>query len=185
MTEARITQAGVYVETSANQIDVTQAGVYVETSANQIDVTQAGVYVEILLPPTEAGPGVWVIYDGIDITEYVHSVKLEASINQWDATDFASTGTEFGSGLAKWKLPLTGQWEPDWDDTIMPDAVTPLTTPKTVTVYFWHRPTAKRVEYTWHNGGVIKEAGINGAIDSAIGWGLELVLAGAPNRTAD
>ncbi|KKN74769.1 hypothetical protein LCGC14_0386620, partial [marine sediment metagenome] len=138
------------------QARVTQAGVYIEQGGDAVVVTQAGVYVEITQLPPTGGPGIWVIYDGTDITAQMHSIRLEAAINQWDATDFASTGAEFGSGLAKWRLPLKGHWEPDWDGVVMPDAVTPPITPKDVTVYIWDRTTAVRVGYFWEGGGVIK-----------------------------
>jgi len=182
MTQARITQAGVYVETSGDDARITQAGVYVETSEPGLRITQAGVYVETQIPPAALTSG-WVVYDNVDISAYVHSIRLEAAIDQWDARSFASTGGEWGSGLAKWRLPLKGHWAPEWDGTVMPDVVTPPDTPKDVRVYFLHRPTNTYVQYEWLAGGVIKQANVGGRYDDAIGWELELVLAGAPTRT--
>ncbi len=56
MADARVTQAGTYVETRSNHARVTQAGAYVEMQQLQAFVTQMGAYVEVLYVPVVSGP---------------------------------------------------------------------------------------------------------------------------------
>jgi len=144
----------------------------------ELRVTQVGVYVEI-----EPGQSTSVIYGEVDITRYVSSYRLEASIEQWDAMSFASTAREHGSGVPKWRLPMKGFWTPEFDDAFMTDAVTPPITPKTVHVYFRHRWTNRYVRYTFINGGVIQRVKVGSSATGAIEHDTELVLSGTPTRT--
>ncbi len=119
-----------------------------------------------------------LFYDGTDISQWVHEYSLECAINQWDATDFASTGTEYGSGIPKWRLPLGGGWEPEFDTLTMPHVGASYDS-AAVSVEIYAAGGDRQVAYSW-DVGVIQRAEISGEIGQAITWEYVLLLSNTP-----
>jgi len=206
VAEARVTQAGAYVELTGTAILVTQAGAYIEIVRAQINVSQASAYVEIVRPQINVsqagayvelisvsliGPGTRIIYDDIDITEHVHSFQLEAAISQFEVTSLAVADSthRYVGGLAKWRLALQGWYSGAWDRTMMPDAVAngaPKSAAVLVQAPHPAHAVGARVRYDWPAlRARIAAANITGAPHDALAWDAELILSGAPDRTVD
>ena len=182
---ASVTVLGVYAEIQKTELRATVLGIYAELVKTEIRATILGIYAELELggaPPI--GPGTRVIYDGQDITVYVHEFQLEAAINQINLMNLAvADHTERkGIGLAKWRLALRGWWHHTWDGLVMADAVNHASRkPVQVRVQDY---TGVTVIYAWDKASIAR-VGIGTKVDEALGYDAELLLSGRPTRTVD
>jgi hypothetical protein len=97
----------------------------------------------------KAAGNVSVTYDSVDITQYVNTASIAASIAELDTTDLASTAMSYIPGLADWTCALEiNNYVAAADTAIMEDLETPPTTLKTLEVEFTDAADAT-VTYTW------------------------------------
>ena len=201
MTQINITQFGAYAEVDGEIILVTQFGVYAELEKTELRVTALGAYAELVKTEIRAtllgayaeleesgeapiGPGTRVIYDGQDITVYVHQFQLEAAVNQFELTNLAVADhtQRKGIGLAKWRLALRGWYHHTWDGLMMADAVNHA--PRKPVQVRVQDHTGVTVIYAWDKASIAR-VGIGAKIDAALGYDAELLLNGRPDRTVD
>lgn len=125
---------------------------------------------------------VTVTYDSLDITPYLNTQSLAATIAQIDTTNLASSGDEKIAGSGSWEISVGGMWAKALDDKLGADAVTPPSTLKTLVVVIG--PVGAQVTYTWTTNAFIG----NYTIDTTdpkgmIGWSGTLAVSGAPGRS--
>ncbi|GIV82785.1 MAG: hypothetical protein KatS3mg051_2139 [Anaerolineae bacterium] len=131
--------------------------------------------------PVKAAGNVTVTYNGQNIKAYCNSADLQATIDQIDVTDFASTAKEFITGFGEWTINLGGPWDPTLDGYLAPDAVTPGTK-RTASIAFDDGSTT--VTYTWTSNAEIGDYQIQASNPTeAITWSAVLRLSGAPTRS--
>lgn len=66
-------------------------------------------------------------YNGQNITAYLNTVELAATVQELEATDLASTVAEYSPSLAEYNLSLGGDWSQALDNILGVDAVAPTT----------------------------------------------------------
>lgn len=123
-----------------------------------------------------------VTYDSLDMTQYLDSTSLEATVNQIDVTTFASTGTEQTQGTTDWSVEVGGNWAFALD-TKLGDHMINTPSPAKNLVVEIGKATAKAI-YTWTANAFISNYRIE-ARDPAgvIKWTGTLSVSGAPARS--
>lgn len=128
------------------------------------------------------GPGnVTVLYNAVDITAYCDQTDLDATIEQLDASNLASTANETVTGFPTWSISLGGPWAPALDNALGPDAVTPGTRRNASIAY---KQGANTVTYSWSANAEIANYKVSGAVKSVHKWSGKLQLSGAPTRSS-
>lgn len=127
----------------------------------------------------KARSNITVTYNSTDITQYCNKAELDATIEQLDVTNLASTATEMISGDAEWKIPLEGMWEVALDTVLGADAVTPGTK-RTASIAF--DGASQTATYTWTSNAEVEGYKISGQVGGFLTWTATLTLSGAPNR---
>lgn len=128
------------------------------------------------------GPGnVTVLYNAVDITQYCDQADLDATIEQLEASNLASTANESVTGFSTWNINLGGPWGPALDNALGPDAVTPGTK-RNASIAFKHG--ANTVTYAWTSNAEIANYKITGAVKAVHKWSGKLQLSGSPTRTS-
>jgi hypothetical protein len=128
----------------------------------------------------KSATNVIVNYNAQDITQYLSSSDLQATLNQLDVTDLASTGKEFLTDVAEWRIRFDIWWQKALDDIIGPDIVTPGTKR---TAFITYEDGVNTVKYTWTTNAEIGSLSITAAANAPISGNAELILSGAPVRT--
>lgn len=120
-----------------------------------------------------------VSYNSNNITQYLDSADLEATIDQLETTNLASTAAESTAGDPSWSISMSGMWDNTIDAIIGPDAVTPGTKRTAVMTLTGSSAT---VTYTWTSNAEIGDYSINSAVGDFIKFSCTLTLSGAPTR---
>jgi hypothetical protein len=128
----------------------------------------------------KSATNITVSYNSNDITQYCNSADLQATLNQLDVTDLASTGKEFLTDVAEWRIRLNIWWAKAIDDILGPDIVTPGTKR---TAYIEYEDSTGTVRYTWTSNAEIGNYQITAGASAAMAGSAELILSGAPSRT--
>ncbi len=120
-------------------------------------------------------------FNGTAITAYCDQADLDATINQIETTNLASTGAESTAGDPKFSIKLGGMWDAALDAVLGPEAVTPGTKR---TAYIAYTGSSATVTYTWTSNAEIENYAITSAVGNMIKWTATLALSGAPTRTS-
>ena len=120
-----------------------------------------------------------VTYNGQNITQYINSVELAATIQELEATDLASTVAEYSPSLAEYNLSLGGDWAQALDNILGVDAVAP--TVRTCVVKFTDE-TGAWVQYSWATS-FISGFSISASATGKIEHSPSIRLSGTPTRT--
>lgn len=120
-----------------------------------------------------------VVYNSVDITPYLNSVELAATIDELEATDLASTVAEYSPSLAQYALTLGGDWNQTLDNALGVDALTP--TVRTCTVKFTDE-AGLWAQYAWTTA-FISGFSISASATGKIEHSPSLRLSGTPVRT--
>lgn len=120
-----------------------------------------------------------VVYNSVDITAYLNSIELAATIDELEATDLASTVAEYSPSLAQYNLTLGGDWNQTLDNTLGVDALTPVT--RTCTIKFTDE-SGNWAQYAWTTA-FISGYSISASATGKIEHSPSLRLSGTPTRT--
>ena len=120
-----------------------------------------------------------VTYNSQNITQYINSVELAATIQELEATDLASTVAEYSPSLAEYNLSLGGDWAQALDNILGVDAVAP--TVRTCVVKFTDE-TGAWVQYSWATS-FISGFSISASATGKIEHSPSIRLSGTPTRT--
>ena len=120
-----------------------------------------------------------VTYNSQNITQYINSVELAATIQELEATDLASTVAEYSPSLAEYNLSLGGDWAQALDNILGVDAVAP--TVRTCVVKFTDETDAW-VQYSWATS-FISGFSISASATGKIEHSPSIRLSGTPTRT--
>lgn len=123
-----------------------------------------------------------VTYDSLNMTPYLNTQSLAATIAQIDTTNLASTGDEKIAGSGSWEISVGGMWAKALDDKLGVDAVTPPATLKTLVIVVG--ASGATVTYTWTANAFIGSYKIDTTDPKGmIAWSGTLAVSGAPERT--
>lgn len=122
-----------------------------------------------------------VSFNSNNITAYLDSADLEATIDQLETTNLASTAAESTAGDPSWSIKVGGMWDSTLDGYIGPEAVTPGTK-RTASIAL--TGSGATVTYTWTSNAEIGDYTINSAVGDFIKFSATLTLSGAPTRTS-
>lgn len=120
-----------------------------------------------------------ITYNSNNITAYCDSADLEATIDQLETTNLASTAAETTAGDPSWSISLSGMWDNALDAILGPDAVTPGTK-RTASLAL--TGSSATVTYTWTTNAEIGDYSISSAVGDFIKFSATLTLSGAPTR---
>jgi hypothetical protein len=129
----------------------------------------------------KARGNVTVTYNSNAITAYLDSADLEATIDQLETTNLASTAAESTAGDPSWSISVSGMWDNAIDAILAPDAVTPGTKRTAVMVL---TGSSAAVTYTWTTNAEIGDYSVSSAVGDFIKFSATLTLSGAPVRTS-
>lgn len=120
-----------------------------------------------------------VTYNSQNITAYINSVELSATIQELEATDLASTVAEYSPSLAEYSLSLGGDWAQALDNILGVDAVAPTVRP---CVIKFTDETGAWVQYSWAVS-FISGFSISASATGKIEHSPSIRLSGTPTRT--
>ena len=120
-----------------------------------------------------------VTYNSQNITAYINSVELSATIQELEATDLASSVAEYSPSLAEYALSLGGDWAQALDNILGVDAVAP--TVRTCVIKFTDE-TGAWVQYSWATS-FISGFSISASATGKIEHSPSIRLSGTPTRT--
>ena len=123
---------------------------------------------------------VTVIYNTVEITNYLNTASLNAVVNQIDTTDFGdSSGKTQIAGLSDWEVPIGGPWDAlILDPLLSADMIAPPATLRTLAVGI------DTVTFTWTTNAFITDYKISGSSPTdGLTWSATLKASGVPTRT--
>jgi len=120
-----------------------------------------------------------VTYNSSNITAYLNTVELAATIDELEATDLASTVAEYSPSLASYALTIGGDWDKALDDILGVDALAPVT--RAVVIKFTDE-TGDWAQYAWATG-FISGYSISASATGKVEHSPSLRLSGTPTRT--
>lgn len=120
-----------------------------------------------------------VTYNSQNITVYINSVELAATVQELEATDLASTVAEYAPSLAEYNLSLGGDWAQALDNILGVDAVAP--TVRACVIKFTDE-TGAWVQYSWTTA-FISGFSISASATGKIEHSPSIRLSGTPTRT--
>lgn len=123
---------------------------------------------------------VTVTYNSNNITAYVNSASIAASIAELDTTDLASTAMEYIPGLADFTVSLEApNWDATLDGYIMPD----LLTPAQRTLAIAYSDGSSTVTYTWTTASFLTAGTLSAEATGLVSLsGISIRGNGAPSR---
>jgi hypothetical protein len=123
---------------------------------------------------------VTVTYNSNNITAYVNSAAIAASIAELDTTDLASTAMEYIPGLADFTVSLEApNWDATLDGYIMPD----LLTPAQRTLAIAYSDGTNTVTYTWTSASFLTAGTLSAEATGLVSLsGISIRGNGAPSR---
>jgi len=122
---------------------------------------------------------VTVTYNSNNITAYINEVELNATIDELEASNLASTVMQYTPSIANYTLSLSGDWSSALDAILGPDIVTPAL--RTVVITFTEGGST--VTYTWTSTGFLTGYSISASAADKITHSPSLRLSGPPTRT--
>lgn len=125
-----------------------------------------------------------VLYDGHDITAALQAASLQATIDELETTNLASTAVETRPAPSKWSIAFNGYWSRELDDIIAPDVLNPPANGKPASIEFGDA-TGGKVKYDWAAKAFISNWSIGGGAPADyIPHDTSLNVSGAPQRTS-
>jgi hypothetical protein len=124
---------------------------------------------------------VTVTYNSNNITAYVNSASIAASIAELDTTDLASTAMEYIPGLADFTVSLEApNWDATLDGYIMPDLLTPAQ--RTLSIVY--SDGTNTVTYAWTTASFLTAGTLSAEATGLVSLtGISIRGNGAPSRT--
>ena len=124
-----------------------------------------------------------VTYNTVDISQYIDSASVSASIAELDTTSLTATAMTYIPGLADWTISTNiNNYVQAADTAIMVDAVTPPSTLRTVVVVVTDAAAAVAT-YTWTTSCFVTGLEIGGEASGLVGIsGINIRCNGAPGR---
>lgn len=124
-------------------------------------------------------------YNSNNITSYLDTASLEATVEAIDTTTLASTAQEKTPGATSYSVPIGGFWAKALDDILGADAVSPPTTLRTFAYQIG--PVGNRVTYTWTGSATVGAFISDYKVDASdpmgvIKWTGTLTISGSPTR---
>jgi len=140
------------------------------------------VVVPNLFPATVAG-NVLVWYQGADLTPYLHESSIQAVTQAINVTNFDSSTEKVISGLPGFSVQLAGEWSPELDSILGPDAIRSLDILRDLWIELGI------VVYEWFGtrmlGAFVSNYRIESAPTAPIMWSAELTCSGPPRGALD
>lgn len=131
--------------------------------------------------PIKSAPNCTVTYNAINVTQYLTTAGLKATVEAIETTNLASTAKESAPGNTDWSLDLAGEWAKALDDAIMPDVITPPATLRTLVVTYG---TAGAIAtYTWTNKAFPQAYNPTADATTTLKFTATIGVNGAPART--
>lgn len=131
--------------------------------------------------PVRSLQNVVVSYNGTNITGYLNSQSLQATVAAIDTTVLNSTAGEKISGLADWNISVGGLWAKALHDLLNADCVTPPETLRTLVVTIG--ASGAQAVYTWTTNSFISDYSWSVEPTGAITWTGALSVSGAPTMS--
>jgi len=120
---------------------------------------------------------VTVSYNSNALAAYLDQASIDAVVNAIETTNLASTGVQNIAGLPSWSVKIGGPWDLTLDGYLGPDAITPPTTLRTLTVGI------DTITYTWTANAFISAYSISAdGPNGRISWSGTLTTSGVPGR---
>lgn len=120
-----------------------------------------------------------VVFNSVNITQYLSTATLRQVAERLDTTNLASTAKEGEAGDVEYSIPLAGNWAAALDTALAPEVGTG--TKRTAVITF--SDGSDDVSYTWTSNAEVQEYQVEAAVGGFIKWTGTLVLSGAPSRT--
>jgi hypothetical protein len=121
-----------------------------------------------------------VLYNAVDISQYISTADMTNTIAELEATVLTSTAEQTIAGLGSYEMSLDGDWAKTLDDSLGPDSVSG--TLRTASIKYGSGAGAM-VTYTWTTNAFITSYNITTAATEKIGFSATLRLNNAPTRT--
>jgi len=177
MANSTVSASGVYIATEATgDSKVSASGIYVATiGAHENVVSAAFVYVATIPPPVflKVAGNVAITINGVDITNYIDSSRLEAITKDFQSTVFSSVAEQSIPTQTAWTFQIGGKWSIE-SDTLL--AV--LTSQKTEVSFLVIFGT---VSFSWLLTFLANYSVTAGAPREAIVWAASVSCQGAPS----
>lgn len=120
-----------------------------------------------------------VTYNSNNITAYLNTAELAATVDELEATDLASTVAEYSPSLAQYNLTIGGDWAKALDDILGVDALAPVV--RSCVIKFTDE-TGAWAQYAWTTA-FISGYSISASATGKIEHSPTLRLSGTPTRT--
>lgn len=120
-----------------------------------------------------------VTYNSQNITAYLNSAELAATVDELESTNLASTVMEYAPSLANYQLTLEGDWAKALDDILGVDALTPTTRSCSIKIT---DETGAWAQYAWTKAFITGYSITAGATEK-VSHSPTLRLSGTPTRT--
>lgn len=128
--------------------------------------------------PIRAAGNIVVTYNAQNITAYLNEAELQATIDELEVSNLASTVMEYTPSIANFQLTMSGDWAVALDGILGPDVVTPVK--RTCSIAFGDGTNT--VTYTWTTNAFITGYTIGGSATDKIVHSPTLRLSGTPSR---
>lgn len=122
-----------------------------------------------------------VTYNSVNITSYLNTQSIQATVAAIETTNLASTGAEQIAGLVSWSIPVGGLWAKALHDALNPDCVSPPSTLRTLVITVG--ASGGQATYTWTNNSFISEYSFSVEPTGAITWSGTLSVSGQPTMS--
>jgi hypothetical protein len=131
------------------------------------------------MPAIKGAGNTQVLYNAVDISQYINSADMTNTIAELEATVLTSTAEQTVAGLGSYEMQLDGDWAKLLDDSLGPDSVSG--TLRTASIKYGSGAGAM-VTYTWTTNAFITSYNITTAANDKIGFSATLRLNNAPTR---
>lgn len=122
-----------------------------------------------------------VTFNSNNITAYLDQVELQATVDELETTNLASTAQESDPGLGKWTVSFASS---KWDSTLDGYLAPSVTTPTKRTCVIAIVGGAQTVTYTWTTQAYITNYNIAATAKGAHTTAPKLTLSGNPSRAS-
>lgn len=119
-----------------------------------------------------------VTYNSNNITAYLNTAELAATVDELEATNLASTVAEYSPSLAQYNLTIGGDWAKALDDILGVDALDPVV--RSCVIKFTDE-TGAWAQYSWSTA-FISGYSISASATGKIEHSPTLRLSGKPTR---
>lgn len=139
------------------------------------------------MPPQRVAGNITVTYNSNALTAYLEQSSLEQTVNAIEVTNFGSSAQESIAGLPSFSVPVGGPWSKSLDDILGPDAISPPSTLRSLSVAIGSG--ANQVTYDWATGtetygAFISDYKVEGSSPTeGLKWTGTLTVSGGPVRS--